>query len=89
MINWQQMLENTVPTKKVKQRGSRFKMSVGEANTQMVVSVKNSNGLTRGRLASHKVRFFPVPSRYALKEAPKTITIFLRLGFLYFNFLKI
>ena len=57
------MLENTVPTRRVKQRGSFSKILIGDPSTQVVVNEKNTNGLTRGRMASQKLLFFPVPSR--------------------------
>ena len=71
-INWQQMFENTMPTIKVKQRGSVSRILVGETKTHKVVNEKKVKGATSGRIPSHKVRFLPVPSRWAL-EIPKTV----------------
>lgn len=62
------MFEKTVPTRKVKQRGSRLRMSVGDASAHSVVSEKKTHGPTNGMMASQKERFFPVESRYALES---------------------
>lgn len=62
-----------MPTMKVKQRGSRSKTPVAEHNTQIEVIAKNTNGPTSGRLPSQRVRFFPVPSRWALRKRESEI----------------
>ena len=61
MMSLQQMLEKTVPVRKNMHRGSRFRMSLREARTQMKNMIQATMVDTMGLSASYSDLFLPVP----------------------------
>ena len=61
MISLQQMFANTVPVSRNMQRGSCFRISLGDESTQMKNNTMATTVETRGLMASRKDLFLPVP----------------------------